>query len=61
MDRTHNLETSFPIPHCRNSSKIRSKDHRNWGKINTSNTHIHDRSLSWLSTGTSIKSGWVKL
>ena len=24
-------------------------------------THIHDRSLSWLGTGTSIKSGGVKI
>jgi hypothetical protein len=24
-------------------------------------THIHDRSLSWIGTGTSIKSGGVKL
>ena len=28
---------------------------------NTPKTHIHDRSLSWLGTGTSIKSGGVKL
>ena len=30
-------------------------------KLDTSNTQIHDRSLSWLGTGTSIKSGGVKL
>jgi hypothetical protein len=30
-------------------------------KIDTSNTQIHYRSLSWLGTGTSIKSGVVKL
>ena len=30
-------------------------------KINTLNTHISDRSLSWLGTDTSIKSGRVKL
>ena len=30
-------------------------------KIDTSNTQIHDRSLSWLGTGTSVKSGGVKL
>jgi hypothetical protein len=29
--------------------------------MDTSNTQIHDRSLSWLVTGTLIKSGWVKL
>ena len=27
---------------------------RNRGKINTTCTHVHDRSLSWLRTGTSI-------
>ena len=26
-----------------------------WGKIDTPNAHIHDRSLSWLGTCTSIK------
>jgi hypothetical protein len=25
------------------------------GKLDTSNTHIHERSLSWLGTDTSIK------
>ena len=30
-------------------------------KINTPNTQIHDRALTWLSTGTSIKCGAVKL
>ena len=30
-------------------------------KIDTPNTQIHDRSLSWLGTGTPIKSGGVKL
>jgi hypothetical protein len=31
------------------------------GKINTNHTQLHDHSLSWLGTGTSIKSGRVKL
>ena len=31
------------------------------GKTDTSNTPTHDRSLSWLDTGTSIKGGRVKL
>ena len=31
------------------------------GKIDIPNTHIHDRLLSWLGTGTSIKSGRIKL
>ena len=31
------------------------------GKIDTSNTEIHDRSLPRLGTGTSINSGGVKL
>jgi len=30
-------------------------------KIDTPNIHIHDRSLSWIGTGTSIKSGGAKL
>ena len=30
-------------------------------KICTTNTHVHDRSLSWLGTNNSIKSGNVKL
>ena len=29
--------------------------------IDATNTQIHDRRLSWLGTGTSIKSGGVKL
>ena len=33
---------------------------RNLGKIDTPNTLLHDHSLSWLGTGTSIKSGRVK-
>jgi len=31
------------------------------GKIDIPNTQIHDLSLSWLGTGTSITSGSVKL
>jgi hypothetical protein len=31
------------------------------GKINILNIRIHDHSLSWLDTGTSIKSGRVEL
>ena len=30
-------------------------------KIDTANANIHDRSLSWLGTSTSIKNGGVKL
>jgi hypothetical protein len=32
----------------------------NIGKIDTSNTHIHGRSLSFLAINTSIKSGEIK-
>ena len=28
-------------------------------QIDTLNTRIHDRKISWLDTATSIKSGWV--
>jgi hypothetical protein len=38
------------IPHCRNNSKI-----------DTPNTQIHDRSLSWLRIGIAIKSDGLKL
>jgi hypothetical protein len=31
------------------------------GQIYTTNIQIHDHSLSWLGTGTSIKHGGVKL
>jgi hypothetical protein len=31
------------------------------GKIDTTNTNIHDRSLSWHDTDTAIKSGGVEL
>ena len=43
------------IADCQNSSKIELKNHRNKGKIETLNTHIHDPSLYWRGTGTSIK------
>ena len=33
---------------------------RNIDNIDTSNTHIHDRSVFWLCAGTSVKSGWVE-
>jgi hypothetical protein len=39
-----------------NETKNQERD-----KINNPNTQIHDYSLSWLSTGSSIKSGRVKL
>ena len=37
------------------------KFNRNRGKIDTLNAQIHDRSLSWIDTGMSRKSGAVKL
>jgi hypothetical protein len=48
------------ILHCWNISKSKIKIVER-GKIDTCNTHIHDRSLSWLDTDTSIKSGGLKL
>jgi len=42
---------------CTSTKAIREILER--GKINTPITQIHDRPLSWLSTGTSIKSGRV--
>ena len=56
------------IPHCRNNSKntTLSKQFQNpieksKRKIKTSNIHMHNDSLSWLSTSTSIKSDRAKL
>ena len=43
------------MPYLRNSSNIYSINHINQGKTDASNTLLHDRSLSWLGTGTSIK------
>ena len=47
----HTVETI-----TRSNIKVVERD-----KIDTHNTHIHAHSLSWLSTGTSIKSGGAKL
>jgi len=41
-------------------SKIYWKNHRNRGNIDK-HTYIHERSLCWIGTGTSLKSGRVKL
>jgi len=51
------------IPHCRNIKKNNRKQTKiaERGKIDTPNTPIHDRSLSWLGTGTSTKRGGVNL
>jgi hypothetical protein len=40
------------IPHCKSDIKIVQR-----AKIDAPDTQMHDRSLSWLDTGTSIKSG----
>ena len=48
-------------PHCLNNSKMKYQN-RKRSKIDICNTHIiHDHSPSWLGTGTSIKSGEIKL
>jgi hypothetical protein len=39
----------------------KSKILKHRGKIDTRNTHIHDRSLPWLGIGTSIQVCGVKL
>jgi hypothetical protein len=51
---------SAKIPYCRNSSKIPYCPNSNRtiverGNIDTSNTHIHNRSLSWFDTGITMK------
>ena len=45
------------ISRYRDSSKFQSKIRINRGDIDTRNIHIHDHTLSYLGTGTSIKSG----
>jgi hypothetical protein len=54
------LEQFQKLPHCWNSSKILIKIAER-GKIDTLSTQIHDRTPSCLGTGTSIKSGGIKL
>ena len=41
--------------------KIRNKIWHAVGKMDTPSTEIHDLPLSWLGTGTAIKSGGAKL
>ena len=45
-------ENETKVPHCRNNSKIEKKHRKR---------QIHDRSLSWLGTGTLVRSGGVQL
>jgi hypothetical protein len=40
----------------KNSFEIQSENRRNRGPIETYDTQLHDPLLSWISTGTSIKS-----
>ena len=48
------------IPNCQDSSKSNIKIVKT-GNIETPNAYIHDNSLSWLGTDTSVKSGRIKL
>jgi len=58
----HEIKRKQKISCCPNISKIEfNRKIEERGKIHTPNTQIHDRSLSWLETGTSIKSCWIKL
>lgn len=41
--------------YCRNSIKILSKYNRNDSKVHNRNTHIHDRSFTWLRNEVEIK------
>ena len=60
-------ENVIPNCPCLNQGRLsqhfknRIENHRNKDIIDTPNTQTHDRSLSWVGTGTSIKSGRVKL
>jgi hypothetical protein len=51
----HNVALSTSSRISKSNINIVERD-----KIDTPNTYIHDYSLSWLGTGTSIKSGRVK-
>jgi hypothetical protein len=46
-------------PHCRNISKIQQKILERV-KVYIAYTHIHDHSLAWLGTYTSVNGGGVK-
>ena len=47
------------IPRCPNTSKIQSQNLKNRCKIDTICTHIQERSLSWLGSGSAMKNGWA--
>jgi hypothetical protein len=47
-----NKMKNIKITHFRNSSRIYSTNSMNRVKIDIPDTHLLDRSLSWLSTGT---------
>jgi len=55
--KLRNVSSNNFFQKSRNRSKIQNSK-KNRDKIDT---HIHDRSLPWLGTGTSINSGCVKL
>jgi hypothetical protein len=52
-------KTKTKIPHCRNNLKKSNRIVVERGKITTPSTQIHDCLISWVGTGTSIKSGGV--
>ena len=54
MEKKKKYHTVGIIP--KSNIKIVDRD-----KIDTPDTQVHDRALSWLDTGTSITSGSVKL
>jgi hypothetical protein len=49
------------ISHCLKQFQNATEKMAERVKITVPNTYLHDISLLWLSTGTSIKSGGVKL
>ena len=50
------IDSKDQISHCQNNSIIHSKNCRNRGNSDTTNTHKNDRLLSWIGTGTLKKS-----
>jgi len=61
MEIVINEKQKIPRTHCRNSSKSNKRNRKNRHKMDTPNTQIHDRLLSCLGTGISIKSCGVRL
>jgi len=62
MDGHYCLNIMNKILHYQNTQfQIELQNRRNRDRIDTLNIYMHDHSLSWLGTDTSIKSDDIKL